>query len=400
VLAFEGLPSEHSDAPDLLTDLAAQAEHLSGVVENALLLDELVRARRELETTFDSLTDLVAVCDQSLRCIHVNQAFAERSGRRAAELRGWPLAGLVGADTLSWLESMTLRDGAPALTRQVYDDALGGTFFITVTPYVANGHAPVGRVMVARDVTEQVKLEAERADLRQRLAQSEKLASLGQFVAGIAHELNNPLQAVLGHLELLMRPKGGPAGITRDLRLIYREADRAARIVRDLLVFGGSRQLRRRKVRLNAIVKQALAARARACRLAKLEIVRELDTDLPALPGDSALLSQAVLNLLINAEQAMAGTPGRIEVRTSREGNGDVQLLEVRDHGPGIPPEALSRLFEPFYTTKPVGQGTGLGLALAYGIVREHGGELSAANPPGGGARFVMRFPREGKVIE
>ena len=268
---------------------------------------------------------------------------------------------------------------------------------MTFTPLVGEERQPIGVVLVARDVTPQAELEAERAELRNRLVQSEKLAALGQFVAGIAHELNNPLQGVLGHLELLRATGAFPKALRRDMQRIYREADRAAKIVRNLLVFAGSRRMVRRRTSINATLSRVLSLRAPAFRAANIESVRRHSDGLPRIKGDPLLLHQALLNIVLNAEQAIGANGGRIETSTSirREEGAAQVVVEIRDTGPGIPASAMPRLFEPFYTTKEVGKGTGLGLAIAYGIIQEHGGRISASNHPEGGAVFTVQLPAE-----
>jgi signal transduction histidine kinase len=223
-----------------------------------------------------------------------------------------------------------------------------------------------------------------------RLSQTQKMAALGQFIAGIAHELNNPLQGVLGHLELVRTTGNLPRHARRDLAMIYREADRAARIVRDLLLFAGSGRLTVRPVRLNLVVARTLRLRSAALREAGIEVVRAFDPRLPRVKGDNLLIQQALLNIIVNAEQAMAG-PGRLTVATRRVGEG--VAVVIQDSGPGLNPDVRSRLFEPFFTTKEVGKGTGLGLAIAYGIAQAHGGTLDADNHPAGGAQFVLTLP-------
>ncbi len=232
---------------------------------------------------------------------------------------------------------------------------------------------------------------------RQQLAQSEKLASLGRFVAGIAHEMNNPLQGVLGHLELLMRTSAAARPIRKQLRGIYQEADRAAKIVQNLLVFSGSHGLTRKRLRMERIVTRALASRRAAQRKQAIEIIRQDAADLPPISGDPLLLHQALLNVLINAEHAAASGEGRpcIHVGLRVDRKRGVLITTIRDSGHGISPDALPRIFEPFFTTKEVGRGTGLGLAITYGIVQEHGGQIHAANDPAGGAVFTIELPEE-----
>jgi signal transduction histidine kinase len=195
---------------------------------------------------------------------------------------------------------------------------------------------------------------------------------------------------VLGHLELVRRASGLPGPIRRDLALIHREADRAARIVRNLLLFAGSGRLQRRALDINAVASRVLKLRAKALEAGGIEVTRDLAAGLPRIKGDGLLLQQALLNLVINAEQAMAGG-GRLAVRTAAVAPGRIEL-SVEDTGPGLTPEVRSRLFEPFFTTKDVGHGTGLGLAITFGIVQAHGGTIEAGNHDGGGARFAITF--------
>jgi signal transduction histidine kinase len=358
-----------------------------------------MRSRRELENTFDSIAHLVVVSDRRGRIVHANEAFASRLKVTREQLLDKPLSDCIGPELASWLaahdEAAVRADGQIASTCEVVDPVLNGPFMFTVTELLNQERERVGRVIVARDLTPQSRLEAEREELRKRLTQSEKLAALGQFVAGIAHELNNPLQGVLGHLELLRVTGAFPKQLRREVQTIYREADRAAKIVQNLLVFAGSRRLARRAVSLNAVLQKVVALRQSAWRSLGIEVVRHYDEKLPRVKSDPLLLHQVFFNMVMNAEQAIAATSrgGRIEITTSTSPARDRIIATVRDTGNGIPPDAFTRIFEPFYTTKEVGKGTGLGLAIVYGIVQEHGGHISAANHPDGGAVFTVELP-------
>lgn len=403
-LLIEGVAE--TAASERLLDHADVLGHLlSSTLENLQLFDEVLRSRRELDDTFNSIADLIVVCDRRLTLVRANQAFAARLGRSPDELRERPLASLVGPETGAWLASLDLSEAcAPRqpVTRVLDDRALGGTFSMTVCPLLNHEGVTIGVVLTARDVTEQVRLEAERTALSERLSHAEKLAALGQFIAGIAHELNNPLQGILGHIELLRTTGAVPLNLRREFRTIYREAERAAKIVQNLLVFAGSRRLVRRPVRLNALVSRALALRLGAWREAGIELVRDYDEGLPRLMGDPLLLQQALLNILINAEQAVLSTTGphRIEVTTRYLPEERLATVEIRDTGPGFTPEVLPRIFEPFFTTKEVGRGTGLGLAITYGIVQEHGGTITATNHPDGGAVLRVQLPADRTVVK
>jgi PAS domain S-box-containing protein len=398
-VVFEGVRVEPGGELDLLDRADELGRQLAGAIENMQLLDDVIQSRRELENTFDSIAHLVAVSDRRGRIVHVNEAFASRVGHSRDQLLDCPLADFLGSELGVWLathEAAEVRpDGQSPATCEVVDPVLKGPFIVTVTDLLNQDRERVGSVLVARDLTPQTKLEAEREELRKRLTQSEKLAALGQFVAGIAHELNNPLQGVLGHLELLRVTGAFPKQLRREVQTIYREADRAAKIVRNLLVFAGSRRLARRPVSLNAVLQKVLALRAPACRAADIELVRHYDEKLPRVQSDPLLLHQVFLNMIMNAEQAIGATGrgGCIEVTTGVAPSGGRIIATVRDNGTGIPPDVLSRIFEPFYTTKEVGKGTGLGLAITYGIVQEHGGDIIAANHPEGGAVFTVELP-------
>src|SRR5205085_1828527 len=269
-------------------------------------------------------------------------------GFKREELIDRPLAEYLGAELGEWLErhksSRPRTHGDSAVTIEVVGPVVTGPFKVTVTALLDYDREPVGSVIVARDLTPQTKLEAEREELRQRLTQSEKLAALGQFVAGIAHELNNPLQGVLGHLELLRSTGAFPKKLRRDVQTIYREADRAAKIVRNLLVFAGSRRLARRSVSLPAVLQKVLALRTPAFRAADIEVVRHYAEQLPRVKSDPLLLHQVFLNMIMNAEHAIVSTGkgGRIEIGATANRSDDRVIATVRDTGTGIPEPALS----------------------------------------------------------
>jgi signal transduction histidine kinase len=393
-LLFEGMRMEPGGESDVLTRTEEVGRHLAAAIENTQLLEQVLQSRYELENTFNSLVDLVAVCDPELQVVHVNEGLARRAGVPRHAMTHRPLREFVGGEVADWIADVTRAPSIEGpLTRDIADERLKGTFAFTVTPLIAD-EGGGGIVVIARDTTRQSKLEAERTELRDRLTQTEKLAALGQFVAGIAHEMNNPLQGVLGHLELLRTTGDLPAKMRKDVQTIYREADRAAKIVRNLLVFAGSRRLSRRRVSLNLIASRVVALRAASCRAAHVEVVKTLDETLPRIIGDPLMLQQALLNVVLNAEQAVTGQAGgRIHVRTSLDSARRLAVIAVSDNGAGMSPEVLPRVFEPFFTTKDVGKGTGLGLAIAYGIVQEHGGAIRVANGDPRGAVFTIELP-------
>lgn len=248
---------------------------------------------------------------------------------------------------------------------------------------------------IAEDVTERVRRD-------ELLRRSERMASLGTTLAGVAHELNNPLAAILGFAQLLLR-KAWPEEERGALETISHEAERSAKIVHDLLALARKREGdRQTPLALNDVVGYIVRTRRYALDASGVACEMQLDPGLPLVRGDRAQLEQVVLNLITNAEQALrpsadaasaerpSHTP-RVGVRTWRQG-GQV-ILEVRDNGPGIADGAETRIWDPFYTTHETGDGTGLGLTVVNSIVTEHGGTIEVENDPDGGARFVVRLP-------
>jgi signal transduction histidine kinase/FixJ family two-component response regulator len=242
---------------------------------------------------------------------------------------------------------------------------------------------------------------AQRADARWRqledkLLQTEKMAALGHLVSGIAHELNNPLTAIMGYAQLLLGHGLGPQQLS-EAEKVYQEAERARRIVKNLLYFARENKTERTRVDLNEIVKRTLALRSYELKVEDITVESDLDRSLPATVADPYQLQQIVLNLLVNAEQALLEERGkgnvRIRTRHSAEAAGGRIFLEVSDDGPGIPAANTSRIFDPFFTTKPPGVGTGLGLSIVYGIVKQHGGEVTFENQPDAGVKFTVDLP-------
>jgi len=252
-----------------------------------------------------------------------------------------------------------------------------------------------------RDVSERKKLDDETRDIYHQLLQAEKMAALGQTISGVAHELNNPLATILSWAERLTAREELEEPVRRGLDTILSESERAARIVRNLLTFARKRQTTRAMVDVNQVVRETLALRAYEQRVSNVVVFDALAAGLPQVFADGHQIQQVLLNLIINAEQAMLTTNGRgtIVVRTWHDAQHETILLEINDDGPGIPDDLQPKIFDPFFTTKEVGQGTGLGLTVAYAIVQEHGGRIRLESKAKSGASFYIELPVSGAKI-
>ena len=225
-----------------------------------------------------------------------------------------------------------------------------------------------------------------------QLIQSEKLSAVGEFVAGVAHELNNPLAAVVGFAEMLKDSEADTKN-RHYLDMVHKAAYRCQKIVQSLLSFARRHQPERKPMSVNSMVEAVLEMLNYQLRTSNIEVITRLDPTLPVVLADGHQIQQVLLNVINNARQAIEGRQagGRIQITTGTFGE-NVRIL-VQDNGPGISPENLLRIFDPFFTTKQVGQGTGLGLSLCYGIIKEHGGNITPSSRPGEGATFTIELP-------
>jgi len=244
-----------------------------------------------------------------------------------------------------------------------------------------------GVIVSVRDITVERKLE-------QQIIQSERLAAMGQMIGGFAHELNNPLTSIMGMAELLQEGEKEEA-TRRQLVILQQQARRAADIVQNLMYFSRPPAPGRGPVNLSELVQRTLHLHTYSLRKNNVTVDFIPESSLPAVLGDSHQLMQIFLNLILNAEQAMREARDRGTLRIRLEKMNNSVVVTFQDDGPGIPPEVLPNIFDPFYTTKRPGRGTGLGLSICKAILREHGGEIEASSGPGGGAVFRVMLPAQ-----
>ena len=232
-------------------------------------------------------------------------------------------------------------------------------------------------------------------EMQAQLIQSEKLSAIGQLIAGVAHELNNPLTAIMGYAQLLQTTEDVHDGVQRDLSKIYLQAQRAAKIVQNLLTFARARQRQgeRQLVDVNEILERTLEMRTYQLRVENIEVTTQFDPQIPKTMADANQLQQVFLNLINNAQDAMAEYRGAGHLLVSTESHENTLCISFADDGPGLSPEAQKHIFEPFFTTKGVGRGTGLGLSICFGIISQHDGRIWAESEPNKGAVFAVELP-------
>jgi PAS domain S-box-containing protein len=352
---------------------------------------DLALERSEIRYTqlVESASDAIFTADAAGRLTAVNRSLEEAMGKSRDELLGTPVIALIDPRDQSDA-SEALRAGlAGEFPRGQlrYHDGRGELHYcsLTVTP-LTEGDAVTGVLGIVRDVTDERRLT-------EQLVQQEKLAAVGELVSGVAHELNNPLASVMAFAQLLLAAPDDSAPDREAIDAINQEAKRAAKIVANLLTFARQHQPERTIADLNRVVQDTLELRRYALRTAQVEVDASFDADLPLTWADPFQLQQVVLNLLTNAEHALANWQGEKKITIATRRRGDQLVISIGDSGPGVPVENLSRIFNPFFTTKPVGEGTGLGLSISDGIVREHGGRIRVDSQPGGGATFEIELP-------
>jgi two-component system NtrC family sensor kinase len=402
--------------------LALIAGQIAVAVQNSRLHDSIRRGKREWEQTFDAIGDAIAVFDSRGMLLRGNTALATHLGRTVTAIRsfGCKDVGFCGGGCPECAVGRALA-GQRGRAEIVSPD--GQIFSVTTCP-VGGGPDGAAVVQVAKNVTEEMRSARRLRQMSEELSltnarllaavdrlkstqaqllQAEKLSAIGQLVAGVAHELNNPLTSVIGYAQLLEEEFIGgsregearsTADLAKDMRRIAEESERAARIVRNLLAFARRQTAERVPQEVAELVNRVLALRSYELRLNGIELRTEFEPNLPRVIADGGQLQQALLNLILNAEQAMRGrTPRQLTVGACYDATAAAVELFVSDTGHGIDDANLSRIFDPFFTTRDVGEGTGLGLSICYGIVRDHGGQIVVHSKVGAGTTFSLLLP-------
>ncbi len=359
------------------------------VTEQKMFQAQLQRERDFNQKILNTTQSMILVLDTAGLISYANRRCYE-AGYREEEMIGRHLVDLVDSAQRQEFEAAleTTAHGQQVENleaRAKRGDGSLGYFSISLSPMRDEQDAVNSVVVVMTDITDAALLQA-------KLAHAERMATIGRLVSGVAHEVNNPLAAILGFTDLLIENPEIPASAHESLEIILQETQRTKNIVQDLLSFARQRPVQREAVQLGAILRQTIKLRSYDFTSHGVEVVEEFDEDLPATIGDSQQLQQVFLNIVNNAYDAIqeAGRRGVVRLRVKRAGE-SIEVA-ISDNGTGIADTA--RIFDPFFTTKPTGKGTGLGLSICYGIVRAHGGEIQCWNNENGvGSTFLVRLP-------
>ena len=364
------------------------------IVEREAAEDTLRESEQRYRLLFDAAPRPIWVYDrESLRFLAVNESAVRQYGWSREEFLAMAVTDLYPEEERAGVRAGIVRAGELERERRTRHRLRSGeSREVLLVSHALPFAGRPARLVLVDDVTDRMRHD-------ELLRRSERMASLGHTLAGVAHELNNPLAAIIGFAQLLLRDARTPDERSA-LETIHHEAARAGRIVKDLLAFARRQDARPwAPVDLNAVVRHITDSQRYAIETRGIRRVVELAPALPRIMGDASQLEQVVLNLVVNARQALEGmleasptrSAPRLTVRTRAE-NGRV-LLEVADEGPGIPASQRERIWDPFWTTKGEGEGTGLGLSVVHGIVTAHGGTIAVGSEPGEGTRFVVSLP-------
>ncbi|WP_129671198.1 response regulator [Candidatus Chloroploca sp. Khr17] len=403
VLAVDNRQTERTFSENDQYLLATLADYAAIAIENARLYEEVKHSEQRYRDLFANAYDMIFLLDRDLCLTSINKVGEELIGTACEGLLGRSLHSLATPESWhqAWPSLKARLEGQPGQPFELELVASNNeTIYLEVsTQVIMNGHGIKGLHCIARNLTE-------RRHLEQQLIQSEKLSAIGQLVAGVAHELNNPLTSVSGYSQLLLRDPALPHQIRQDLEHIRTQAERAAKIVRNLLIFAREHKPERSMVALNTVVESALALQQYQFKVDTISVSLDLDPNLPETVADPHQLQQVLLNLITNARHAMLekAKPGALTLRTRLKMRSDgeaVIQLEVEDTGIGISQPYLQKIFNPFFTTKTIGQGTGLGLSICFGIIQEHQGHIWAESQEGVGTVVKLTLPvRTMEVVE
>ena len=374
------------------------AGYLAIALDNAQLYSSLEQKAVQIERLKDFSENIVESLNVGVLAVDLDGA-VESWNTQLERLIGVPRYGAVGRK----LEEVLPSDLVAEIAARADDERVSSLYKfhmrsrggrnlvvnVSIAPLVGKSGDRIGRLILVDDITQRIRLE-------EQLVQTEKLTSLGLLAAGVAHEVNTPLAVISNYIQMLAKqlPSGDPRHQLIDK--VVKQTFRASEIVNNLLNFSRTGAAEFTEVNLNAVIEETLSLVAHPFKTAHVQVMRNLQQELPPVLGSNNKLQQVFLNLFMNARDAMP-SGGMVEVRTASN-NGSVEI-EITDTGFGIPRENLHRIFDPFFTTKSSGRGTGLGLSVSYGIIKEHAGKIDVRSTQGKGTSFRLEFPSARKAV-
>jgi PAS domain S-box-containing protein len=383
-----------SDDVELVETIAG---YVAVALDNAQLYSSLEQKALEIARLKDFSENIVESLNVGVLAVDLD-GIVESWNTRMEQLFGVARQEAVGRQLGSLLpeelaREIAARGDAEQITgiykQRLHHQGKSLTLNVSITPLVSKSSERIGRLLLFDDVTQRERME-------EQMSQTEKLTSLGLLAAGVAHEVNTPLAVISNYIQMLAKqmPEGDPRQSI--IEKIVKQTFRASEIVNNLLNFSRTGAAEAADIDVNRVVEETLSLVAHPLKTSQIRVVKQLGETLPLVRGSANKLQQVFLNLFLNARDAMPGG-GMLEVRTAAH-NGSVEI-EIADTGAGIPREHIHRIFDPFFTTKASGRGTGLGLSVSYGIIKEHSGKIDVRSTPGKGTSFHVEFPAVKKAV-
>jgi PAS domain S-box-containing protein len=368
------------------------------ITERKLAEEALKESEASLRAMIENAPDSIAVYDLNGTILETNKRSEEMIGLPREEIIGKNMfdVGVIPQDYVPRTKKSLEHEGENVEVQPFEFDLMrkdGSRITVEATTIAKKRAGKVEIICITRDITERKRAEEEKRRLEQQLQLAGRLAAVGELAAGVAHELNNPLAAIQAFAEFLTDRDEVDEVIKSDVETIYKEAQRATRITANLLRFARRNKPEKQFISINEIIERSMDLHAYRMKVNNIQVLLELDPELPMTMADPDQMHQVFVNLTTNAEQAMteSHSGGRLLVKTQLEGK--KIHITFTDSGPGISENDLKSIFDPFFTTKEVGKGTGLGLSICYGIIHEHGGNMYARNNTDTGVTFVMEIP-------
>lgn len=356
--------------------------------------NELAVSEHKYRRIFEISKDIIMVTRRDGEITDINPTGYELLGREGASPVGCSFAEFLTAD--HWALLMKEIDDYGAIFNAEIELICQDD---TTRRALVSAGLDLGRTETEGTIHYLVKDIEQRRLMELQIAQADKLASLGQLSAGVAHEINNPMGIILGYTQLLLREEAPDSEKHSDLKIIEKHVKNCKAIVEDLLSFSRSSKTEEKTHKIHEIIDEVLNFVEQHGKVEHLDIIRRYDEAVPAILLDEKKIKQVFINLIMNASHAIGGS-GTIEIRTNYEQPSDSIQVQVIDSGYGISKTDMKRIFDPFFTTKPTGEGTGLGLSVSYGIIKDHHGEITVESEPGQGSTFTVMLPvkKEGKT--